>query len=86
MKNSIPKWLDKALDTFKFHKSKLQTHEKWTSTQTARSLGLSIGSVSEDLMIARWYRTHKEEIDKIEHARDVLKFIRAEEKKRLRDD
>lgn len=75
-------WIEKALETFKFHRSRLQTHDKWTVEQTANSLDRSLGTVSEDLMIARWLRTHREELEKFDYAKDALKFIRAEEKKR----
>jgi len=76
------KWLVKALETFKFHQSRLRTYDDWTVTRTAISLGQSVGSTSEDLMIARWHRTHKEQMEAFEYAKDALKFIRAEEKKR----
>ncbi len=74
-------WLEKAEEVFRFHRSKLLAHEKWMVLDTANALERSIGSVSEDLKIARWYRTHKEKIESFEYAKEALKWIKEEEKK-----
>ena len=74
-------WLEKAEEVFRFHRSKLLAHDNWNVEDTASALSRSIGSVSEDLKIARWYRTHKEKIESFEYAKEALKWIKEEEKK-----
>jgi hypothetical protein len=71
-----PKWLEKAKETFKYHRSNLLSHEKWTSVQTAKALRRSIGSVSEDLLIARWSKTHEKELEKFKYAYEAIEWIR----------
>lgn len=74
-------WIERAIETFRYHRSKLLTEDKWTATLTAHKLGRSIGSVSEDLKIARWFRTHQKDIEKCEYAYEALSFIKKKEKK-----
>ncbi len=74
-------WLEKAEEVFRFHRSKLLAHDNWIVENTANALNRSIGGVSEDLKIARWYRTHKEKIESFEYAKEALKWIKEEEKK-----
>lgn len=80
-----PKFLLKAKETFKIHRSKILSEDKWNTTDTARFLRRSIGGVSEDLMIARWCRTHENSLEKFKYAYEALEFIRekqAEQEKR----
>lgn len=70
------KWLERAKETYKVHRSNLITHDKWTIAQTAYSLRRALGSISEDLLIIRWYKTHEKQIEKLEHAYQALTFIR----------
>ena len=74
-------WLERATATFKFHRSRLTSEDKWTATLTAKALNRSIGSISEDLKIARWYRTNKADIDKFDYSYEALEWIREKEKK-----
>jgi len=76
-------WIEKAKETFRFHRSKLLSNNKWTLTLTAKSLKRSVGSVSEDIMIARWLRTHEEQLEKYDTAYEALAFIR--DKKKTQD-
>ncbi len=75
-----PKWLEKAKDTYKFHRSKLLSHDKWTIHQTAKSLKRSYGSVCEDLLIAKWCRTNEKQLEKFEYVSKALEFIRDKQK------
>jgi hypothetical protein len=77
------KFLEKALDTYAFHRSRLLTHDKWTITQTAKSLRRSIGSICEDLLIARWCKEHEKELLRFDYAYEAIAFIR--EKQREQD-
>jgi hypothetical protein len=74
-------WIDKAKDIFRFHRSKLVTNERWTLTLTAKALKRSIGSVGEDIMIARWLRTHEKDICRCDTRAEALDFIRTKKKK-----
>lgn len=74
-------WIERAVETFKFHRTKLQSQDKWTATLTAKELRRSVGSVCEDLKIARWMRTHPKDIEKFEYAYEALEWIKEREKK-----
>lgn len=78
-----PKWLEKAKETYKYHRSKMLLDDNHNITKTAKYLRRSFGSVAEDLMIAKWLRTHEKQMEKFEHAYQVLEFIR--EKKKEQD-
>ena len=71
-----PKWLERAKETYKFHRSKLISHDKWSLAKTAKSLRRSLGSVSEDIMLAKWCRTHEKQLEQFEHTYQALQFIR----------
>jgi hypothetical protein len=75
-----PKWIEKAKETYRYHRSKLLSNDKWTVGQTAKSLRRSLGSISEDLLIARWCRTHEKQIEKFKYAYEALEFIREKQK------
>ena len=75
-----PKWMEKAKETYKYHRGKLIANDKWTTVQTAKLLKRSIGSISEDLLIARWCRTHEEKLKKYSYAYEALEFIREKQK------
>lgn len=81
--NATPKqsWVEKAISTHRYHVEKLKHHPSWTITDTATSLNRSIGSISEDLLLANWIRTHENKIRKFSYAKDALSFIRAEKRK-----
>lgn len=74
-------WLDRARETSRFHYSNLKETPSWTLSKTAALLKRSIGSISEDLLIASWLKTHSKEIEKFEYARDALEFIREKKMK-----
>jgi len=80
--NEFPKFLEKAKETYAFHRSKLLSNDKWSTTQTAKCLRRSIGSISEDCIIARACREYEEEIKKFKYSYQALEFIR-EKKKEL---
>lgn len=75
-----PKFLSRAKETYKFHRSKLLSEDGWAIADTAKSLRRSSGSISEDLIIAKWCKTHETQIEKFEHAYQALKFIREKQK------
>jgi hypothetical protein len=72
-------WLTQALHTAEFHRSQKLTHKtKWTITMTAKALRRSIGSICEDLMIAKWSKTH--DLENFEFQFEALNFIRMKKK------
>lgn len=78
--NEQPKWLQKAKETYKFHRSKLLKEERWTINQTAKVLRRSLGSICEDLLIAKWLKTDEEKLEKFTYAYEALEFIRKKQR------
>ena len=75
-----PKWLEKAKETYRFHRSKLLANDKWTTVKTAKVLRRSIGSVSEDLMIARALKLYENKLENFKYAYEALEFIREQQR------
>lgn len=51
-------WQERVLATEKYHKQKLRDNNKHTIRDTAKLLRRSFGSISEDLLLASWIKTH----------------------------
>lgn len=73
-------WIDRALATNKYHQDRLREDEDWTLLETAEKLGRSLGSVSEDIKIASWMKTHEMQLRQIKTAGAALAYIRKKEK------
>lgn len=71
-----PKFIQRAKETYSFHREKCLSHDNWTLGMTSRALRRSSGSVSEDLLIARWCKTHEKQIEKFTYSYEALEFIR----------
>lgn len=71
-----PKFLLRAKETHKYHRSKRLLEPKWNVSLTAKALRRSIGSISEDLTIARWAKIHEKKIEKFKYAYEAIKWIR----------
>lgn len=69
-------WLERARETSRFHYTNLKADPAWKLGNTAKLLKRSIGSISEDLLIASWYKTHGKELETFEYAKEALEFIR----------
>lgn len=78
--SELPKWLERAKATYRFHRARLLSVDDWTLAKTASVLKRSIGSVDEDIMIARWCKTHEKQLKDFAYARDALKFIRKKQR------
>lgn len=72
-------WMERAKETHKFHREKRLENRKWRVKDTAKSLRRSVGSISEDLLIASWMRSHRPQLEGFTHAQDALEWIRAKE-------
>jgi hypothetical protein len=71
-----PHWIDRCVDIYNFHVAQLKTERNWTIEKTAGALCRSVGSVSEDLLLASWLKTHEKQMRRFRAARDAIKFIR----------
>lgn len=78
--NELPRWIERAKETRRFHRSKLLDNPDWNTVKTAKALRRSMGSISEDLLIARWLKTHETQLEKFKHAYQALEFIREKQK------
>lgn len=76
-------WLDRAIEIRRFHIQQLKDEPHWTIEKTAKILNRSIGSVSQDLLLADWYKTHEKQLRRCKSMRDALEFVR-ERKKEMR--
>jgi hypothetical protein len=78
---SSPEWLEKALQTALYHRAQRLTHnKKWTMINTAEALRRSLGSISEDLMIAKESKVY--DLEQFEYQYEALNFIRLKKKER----
>ena len=69
-------WIDRCMDIHSFHTSQLKEEPSWTMEKTAKALQRSIGSVSQDLLLASWMKTHEKQLRKFTSAKDALDFVR----------
>lgn len=69
-------WLARALETQNFHAEKLKIHQRWSLDDTAALLNRAKGSVSEDLQIVSWLKTHENKIRSFKRRGDCVAFIR----------
>lgn len=77
----VPKWIEKAKETYRYHRSKLLADQSWNTVKTAKSLKRSIGSISEDLMVARFCKDGENQIIKFKNRYEGIDYIRESLKK-----
>lgn len=77
--NGTPDWLSKAIDTYNYHARKIKENRKWTTRDSAKSLKRSLGSISEDIKIAKWCRSHRTKLEEFKYQKDALIWIREKE-------
>lgn len=78
-------WLDRAVQVYNFHVHQQKTESKWTISKTADALNRSIGSVSQDILIANWCKTHEKQLRRLKSMRMALDYIKAKEKERMKE-
>jgi len=78
-------WLDRAVAVYNFHVSQLKTESKWTISKTASALNRSIGSVSQDISLASWSKTHDKQLRRFKSMAMALDYIKNKEKERLKE-
>lgn len=69
-------WIQRAVEIHHFHVQQLRDDTSWTIEKTAHALNRSIGSVSQDLLIARWLKTHEKQLKRCSSMRDALAWVR----------
>lgn len=75
-----PHWLERAVSIHQFHIHQLRDEPDWTIKKTAESLNRSIGSVSQDLLLASWVKTHEKQLRHFVSMKDALEFVRSKER------
>lgn len=70
-------WLDRAIEIHKFHINQLRDEPDWTIEKTAKALNRSIGSISQDLLIVSWLKTHEKQLKRFDSMREALAFVRS---------
>lgn len=73
-------WIDRCVDIHKFHIEQLKAESHWTIENTATALNRSTGSISEDLLLANWLKTHDKQIRRCSSRRDALAWIRVRQR------
>lgn len=78
-------WLDRAIDVNRFHIQQLKDEPNWTIQKTADILNRSIGSISNDLTLASWAKTHEKQLRRCSSAREALKFVKDRQREQKLD-
>lgn len=73
-------WINRAKEVELLHQSKLREDINWRVEDTAKLLHRSLGSISEDMLIASWLRTHQKQLEKFRTVYEALAFIRLKKK------
>lgn len=79
-------WLSRSILTYNYHAKQLKENPNWTLRATARTLKRSLGSVSEDMLLASWSKTHRPQLERFETAKEALEFVRERKRKQLEDE
>lgn len=69
-------WLDRAVQVYNYHVGMCKGESQWTIEKTAKSLNRSTGSVSQDITVASWVKTHEKQLRRFRSMSDALEWIR----------
>lgn len=69
-------WLDRAVQVYNYHVQLCKSESNWTIVKTATSLNRSVGSVSQDITVASWTRTHEKQLRRFHSMKDGLDYIK----------
>ena len=78
-------WLDRAVQVHNYHVAQCRDESNWTLEKTAKSLNRSVGSVSQDFMIASWCKTHEKQLKRCRSMKDALEFIKDKKREMFRE-
>ncbi len=73
-------WLERCIGIHRFHIQQLKDDSNWTIEKTAKALNRSIGSVSQDLLLASFLKSHEKQMRRFSSMRDALNFVREKKK------
>jgi len=73
-------WLDRAVQVHNYHVKLCKTCAEWTIAKTAADLNRSVGSVSQDISVAQWVRTHEKQLRRLRSMRDALDYIKSKKR------
>ena len=73
-------WLDRAIQVYNFHTSQLKDESNWTLEKTAGALNRSLGSVSQDILLAKWSKTHDKQLRRFSSMKDALSFVQSKQR------
>lgn len=76
-------WIERAKQTQRFHAEQLRNKTNWRLQDTAELLERSIGSVSQDLLVASWCKTHQNQLERFDYLKEALEWIRDKELERM---
>ena len=76
-------WLDRAIEVRQFHISQMKEESNWTVEKTANILNRSIGSISQDLTLASWAKTHDKQLRRCSSMRDALSWIKDKQREMM---
>jgi hypothetical protein len=69
-------WLDRAVNIYNYHIEMCKQEKNWTIEKTANSLNRSVGSVSQDITVASWVKTHEKQLRRFRSLTDAMEFIK----------
>jgi len=73
-------WIERCIEIHRFHVQQLKDENNWTIEKTAKALNRSIGSVSQDLLLASWFKSHEKQLRRFNCMKDALEFVREKKK------
>lgn len=78
-------WLDRAIQVYNFHISQCKSEKSWTIVKTAKALNRSVGSISQDITLASWSKTHDKQLRRFRSQAMALDYIRSKEKEKMKE-
>jgi hypothetical protein len=78
---SRPEWIARCVNTYNYHAKKLRENSAWKLQDSARTLGRSVGSICEDILLATWVKTDEDKLVKFKYIRDALVYCRERQRK-----
>lgn len=86
MNEKKPEWLARVKETHRFHIQHIKDNPKHTIADTCKLLKRSIGSVSQELKVASWLRTHSAQLEEFEFFHQAIEYIRQRKHKLLTEE
>lgn len=78
-------WLSRAVQVHNYHVAQCKDEPGWTLQKTADALSRSIGSVSQDMKVAGWVKTHYKQLKRFRSLKDALEFVKNKEREMVKE-